>query len=46
MYNIGVLFKDGATEINFYEKKKKERQVFAVFEMYLGVMVFVPFSFY
>ena len=28
------------------KKKKKERQVFAVFEMYLGVMVFVPFSFY
>ena len=43
MYNIGVLFEDGATEINFYENKKKERWlVFSkVFEMYLGLMVFV-----
>ena len=43
MYNIGVLFEDGAIEINFYENKKKERWlVFSkVFEMYLGLMVFV-----
>ena len=43
MYNIGVLFEDGAIEINFYENKKKERWVVfsKVFEMYLGLMVFV-----
>ena len=43
MYNIGFIYEDGVTEINFYENKKKERWlVFTrVFEMYLGVMVFV-----